>query len=402
MRYFIEHLGDSPLFYELLDANTKLERLRQEENKERIILRNGGGIFTISANVSNSLKSAESAMGLGCKNVIQDESGLIPDDVEATVYRMIAGQGDDAFYGKLGNPFYRNHPYTHFYKSSLDPRYYKIFIDYKQGLAEGRYTEAFIEEARLKPQFDILFECLFPPEDAMDKKGWIPLLTESEIQQAMNNSENVKIFGEKTFGADVAPGGGDRSSAIVRGANIAEIRYCSNGQDMMEFTGACLLLIKDEKINGNNIFIDSIGVGAGLLSRLREQGQTCVGINVAEKATDEKTFLNKKAEAYWRLRAWIKSGGKLRADERWLEIAQIKYKANESTGRMQIISKEQLRHYGIPSTDVAEALMLTFVEPVKIFAPSIEETFFARKMMANKKKDNFFKRNFGASFYKDK
>jgi len=106
MRYFIEHLGDSPLFYELLDANTKLERLRQEENKERIILRNGGGIFTISANVSNSLKSAESAMGLGCKNVIQDESGLIPDDVEATVYRMIAGQGDDAFYGKLGNPFY--------------------------------------------------------------------------------------------------------------------------------------------------------------------------------------------------------------------------------------------------------------------------------------------------------
>src|SRR3990167_1054622 len=146
MRYYIQHLGDSPLFYELLDANTKLERLQQEENKERIILRNAGGIFVISANTSNSLKSIESSMGFDCKNVVSDESSLIPDDIEATIFRMIAGQGKDAFYCKVGNPFYRNH----FLKSFRDDRYYKINLDYKRGLAEGRYTHEFIEEARLK------------------------------------------------------------------------------------------------------------------------------------------------------------------------------------------------------------------------------------------------------------
>jgi len=33
IRYYIEHLGDSPLFYTQLEKNTKLERLRQEESK---------------------------------------------------------------------------------------------------------------------------------------------------------------------------------------------------------------------------------------------------------------------------------------------------------------------------------------------------------------------------------
>ena len=39
MRYYIEHLGDNPIFYTQLEKDTKLERLRMEENKERIILR---------------------------------------------------------------------------------------------------------------------------------------------------------------------------------------------------------------------------------------------------------------------------------------------------------------------------------------------------------------------------
>lgn len=66
MRYYIEHLGDSPLFYSQLEKNTKLERLRQEESKERIILRNGGGIFVLSVQAGNTRKQIEAVMGAGC------------------------------------------------------------------------------------------------------------------------------------------------------------------------------------------------------------------------------------------------------------------------------------------------------------------------------------------------
>jgi hypothetical protein len=65
MRYYIEHLGDSLLFYSQLEAGTRLERLRKEESKERIMLRNGGGIYVLSTNERNVLKSFESAMGFG-------------------------------------------------------------------------------------------------------------------------------------------------------------------------------------------------------------------------------------------------------------------------------------------------------------------------------------------------
>jgi len=63
MRYFIEHLGDSVLFYSQLEVGTRLERLKKEESKERIMLREGGGIYVLSTNERNVLKSFESAMG---------------------------------------------------------------------------------------------------------------------------------------------------------------------------------------------------------------------------------------------------------------------------------------------------------------------------------------------------
>src|SRR3990167_9019780 len=76
MRYFIDHLGDNPLFYTQLDKTSKLEKLRMEENKERIVLRNNGGIYVISSQAGNSQRGIEAAMGQGAKILICDESGL--------------------------------------------------------------------------------------------------------------------------------------------------------------------------------------------------------------------------------------------------------------------------------------------------------------------------------------
>ncbi len=144
MRYYIEHLGDNVVFSEKLDKHTKLDRLRQEESKDRIMLRKDdktgaqGGIFVVSANTANSKKSLEAAMGLGSKIVIGDEYCLIPDQTEATIFRMIAGKGPDSFYCKIGNPFYRDEPNSHFFKTwKEDNNYFKIFIDYHQAIKEG-------------------------------------------------------------------------------------------------------------------------------------------------------------------------------------------------------------------------------------------------------------------------
>lgn len=384
MRYYVEHLGDDPVFEAQLEADTKLERLRQEENKERIILRDGGGLFVISVQAGNTKKRVEAAMGAGAKNVILDEGCLTPDDAEATIFRMISGQGEDAFYCKIGNPFYAEPPYSHFFTTWQNPDYYKIFIDYNQALKEGRYNEAFINEARSKPLFDVLFECKFPRVGIADERGWMPLLTRREVELAMDGAESMDMFGEKAIGMDPADLGDNESVAIVRGANLARIEFANNKTDPVNFGGQGLLIIKAQKIQSNNVYVDPIGVGAGTVAAIREQGQPVNAVNVAEKALDAVNFENKKAENYWRLRSWVQSGGKLFPDERWYQLTNVKYRAAERTGRMQIMSKEEMRRRQIPSPDCAEALMLTFTDKIKVFAPSYEDKFFREKMRKQK------------------
>jgi hypothetical protein len=329
----------------------------------------------------NTRKRIEAAMGLGSKVVLNDESCLVPDDAEASIYRMIAGH-KDGFYCKIGNPFYNTPPYTHFWQSWNDSNYKKIFIDYKTGLKEGRYTEEFIEEARKKPHFDILFECQFPITSITEGK-WTQLLSRREIEDAMVGEE-VVMFGEKCVGIDPADTGVCESVIVLRGANMAEIRFANNKIDLMEFTGQCLLLFKTEMIKSHNRFADSIGVGAGLVSRIREQGESITPVNSQEIPTDQKTFVNTRAEAFWKTRDWIKRGGKLRRDEKWFQLCSIYYKADDSNGKMRIMSKDIMASKGIPSPDVADAIMLTFVQGIKVFAPSGESKEF-REMMKRKK-----------------
>ena len=397
MRYYIQHIGDNPIFYSQLERNTKLERLRQEESKERITLRNGGGIFVVSVQVHQNKRSLEAAMGYGAKNVIEDEACLIPDNVEATIFRMVAGQGKDAFYCKIGNPFYDQPPYTHFWQSRNANNYKVIRIDYQQALKEGRYTEEFVEEARKKPNFRVLFECEFPEHDLMDQEGWTPLLSRIEIERAMDGAEHVKPFGVKVFGADPADTGANESVIVLRHANLANIHFASSGIDALEFANQCVQVLRDEEIRSEHAFLDKVGIGATLPGIITQNQQTVRGVNVAEKPSDVNLFTNKRAEAFWQLRRWIKEGGKLTPDEKWYQLTNVKYKA-DNRGRLRIMSKDEMIRHGIPSPDVADALMLTFYKPTHIKDKSFEEIDFQKRLL-DRKRRQFKQKTQEASFY---
>jgi hypothetical protein len=291
-------------------------------------------------------------MGAGAKIVISDESSLIPDIIESTIFRMIAGQGADAFYCKIGNPFYRNH----FYTSWHDDNYHKIFIDYKQGLSEGRYTQQFIDEAKRKPNFDILFACEFPPEDAVDERGYIRLFTQDEIE---NSIRKVEPFGEKRLGVDMAEGGGDYNAFVLRTANYTTVLIKYRNQDTMLIPGHLINIHRELEMRDENIFMDTIGVGKGPYDRLVEQHYSPTSVKFSEKPDDEAQFANLKAECFWRLKQWIHNGGCLDPSDDWKQLGDIKYKV-DSSGRIQIISKDELRKEGKASPDVADALAMTF------------------------------------------
>lgn len=352
IRYFIQHLSDHSLFYTQLEKESSIEKLQMETTKDRIILKNKGGIFTLSVQAGNTQKGFQAAMGEGSKIVIQDESALIPDDIEATIFRMIAGK-KDAVYIKVGNPFYRNH----FYKSSRDSNYHQIFIDYKRGLGEGRYNQKFIDEAGKKPFFDILYGCEFPPEDMTDSSGYTRLFPDSLLERAQR--KGVVSYGENRLGCDIAEGGGDYNAFVLRTANLAKVVAKYQSADTMITAGKIIEYGNDLKTFDHNWFIDSLGVGKGVFDRLAEQKYAPYNIRFSERASDSKQFANVRAECYWAAFKWLNEGGSLEPHPDWDQLSSVRYKV-DSSGRIQMMSKTDLRKQGYPSPDIADAFVSTF------------------------------------------
>lgn len=352
MRYYIQHLSDHSVFRAQLEKENALEKLQMETKKDRILLKNRGGVFTLSVQAGNTQKGFQAAMGEGARIVIQDESSLIPDDIESTIYRMIAGK-QGAMYVKVGNPFYRNH----FYRSSVSPEYHQIFIDYKRAISEGRYNEKFIEEAKNKPHFDILYGCVFPPDDVTDASGYTRLYPDYLIAQGQR--ANVFPYGENRLGADIAEGGGDTNALVLRSANLARIIDNYVAADTMQTAGRIIHTAKELDVYDHNIFIDSLGVGKGVFDRVAEQGLSPFPVKNSEKASDEQQFANLRAECYWQSYQWLSQGGLLEPNKKWEQLSWIRYKT-DSSGRIQIQPKDELRRMGYPSPDVVDAFVMTF------------------------------------------
>lgn len=379
MRYYTEHLGDSPLFSPLLSADTKVERLRLETTKDSLILKNGGMMQVFTLKAGNSTKGFEAAMGEGGDDVIMDEACLIPDVIESTVIRMVAGR-PDGMYVKIGNPFYTR---THFQKSFRDPLYLKLVIDYVQAIKEGRMTQAFIDEVKSRPFFDILYECKFPNDRQIDNKGYSPLYLEALIDGAYL-PDRLPFIGEKHIGIDVSHGGANFSTIVLRGHNQASLEFRERTEDELILLTQVETIARRHGVPLSSKFIhfDKIG-SAALCARANELwpfapngDQNAFGVNVGEQADpetlpsgepmiDERTqkpvriFINKRAQLAWKGHEWVHRGGKLYPQVAFDDLLGLRYKI-QSDKKIKLKSKEDMAEEGIASPDVADAFNLTF------------------------------------------
>lgn len=194
------------------------------------------------------------------------------------------------------------------------------------------------------------------------------LISVDDIHKAIQREVDVKPQWEKKMGVDVARYGDDRTVIIVRQMEAVIKKETYSSKDTMQIAGQVLRTAKEERVLPENINVDVIGVGAGVVDRLKEQGWHVNEINVAESAEDIEHYINLRAELYaGKLKEWIKTA-KLPNDDDFYELANIKFKFN-SKGQLQIESKEDMKKRGLNSPDVADALMLTFAGKSKIFIP---------------------------------
>jgi hypothetical protein len=160
------------------------------------------------------------------------------------------------------------------------------------------------------------------------------------------------------LGIDVARYGDDASVIIRRQGPMVWRPKVFRGLDTMSFVAQIISEIHDFKPDA--VFIDVIGVGAGVCDRLRQLGFAIVEVNSAS-ASDSSEYVNKRAEMWANMKEWLRLSGDIPADYPDLaqDLAVPEYLYSLS-GKLQIESKDSIKARGYSSTDIADSLAFSF------------------------------------------
>jgi len=196
--------------------------------------------------------------------------------------------------------------------------------------------------------------------------GGDTLIQPVEVSRACN----TKCLGSGSLivGVDPARFGDDKTAIFYRRNRAAFNLKTYAKRSTMEIAGIVNTLIKEDK--PAQVAIDVGGLGAGVYDRLVELGheETVVAVNFGSAALDPERYVNRRAEMWWTMKQWldgdlpvmIPDSNELHAD---LCAPEYSY---DSNSRRQLESKEKMRKRGVRSPDSADALALTFAEPVKV------------------------------------
>lgn len=167
----------------------------------------------------------------------------------------------------------------------------------------------------------------------------------------------------KLMGVDVAREGDDECVIVLRqGRKMKKEIIRFHERDTMKFASFVAAKINDWQ--PDIVFIDAVGVGAGVYDRLIQLGfDNVVEVHGGDSPLDEKTYFNVRCEIWGRMRDWL-STADIPDDANLLrELTTPEFYYDEKL-RIRLERKQDIKARGEPSPDTADALSMTFAQPV--------------------------------------
>lgn len=199
------------------------------------------------------------------------------------------------------------------------------------------------------------------------------LISRAIVDEAMRRNDVEPIDAPIIWGLDVARQGSDRSALLKRQGNVVlEPVKTWIKLDTMQLSN----IVHQEWIDTplalrpEEIFVDVIGIGAGVTDRLRELiGDRVKGVNVAESPPTKERFSRLRDELWWRAREWFEARDCMLPDDPLLadELCMPKFHY-EITGKIKIESKDEMRRRGERSPDLADAFTISLMNNAKDIA----------------------------------
>jgi len=168
---------------------------------------------------------------------------------------------------------------------------------------------------------------------------------------------------------DVARFGTNRTVFTLRSGSRVEYVEVQAKKDTMEVAARAKVL--SERLNASAVYVDVIGVGAGVVDKLKLDGVEVVAVNAAEVAPNRSANKDDAQGRIMRDYLWIEMARWLREDEPAFlidkdmaedlagELASVKH-GIDGKGFLVVEMKDQMRKRLGRSPDLADSLALTF------------------------------------------
>jgi hypothetical protein len=245
--------------------------------------------------------------------------------------------------------------------------------DYREAYGLSFEQMAWRDDKRRELKSDLLFRQEFPAtaSEAFQLSGHDSFIPPALVLKARKTYFATPATGPMIIGFDPAWKGGDRHSMAIRqGRRVLQV-ISRKGLSTVESAGWVGLTIR--QLKPARVFVDVGGVGAGVYDMLEEQGwgEIVRPVNFGSSpiyVTGAETGgpANRRAEMYQALKDWLEEPAgvsipdqdDIQAD---MTVAGYSY---DSQSRLLIESKDKIRSRNMPSPDTADAIALTFAEPV--------------------------------------
>jgi hypothetical protein len=332
-----------------------IEGVKYNESELRVDFANGARITLYGADNPDSMR------GLYLDGAVMDEVAQMKPSVWHEVIRpaLADRKGWILF---IGTPKGINLFYDLYHDNIGNDRWYcKVFpigetLRYLSWLDEQEIAEAraAVSDAQARQEWDCDWNA--SSDDT--------LITIDMVTPARGKHLEPDIYSGApvVLGVDVARFGDDRS-CIVRRQGLAcfqpDVHIGLNNMQLAD-----RVMIEMDKHNPDAVFIDA-GRGEGVIDRCRQMGYQVTEIPFGGKPRDEKRYVNRRIEMWDGICQWLKAGGALPPYAPLIADLVVPTFEYDAAGRMKLEAKKDMKKRMNRSPDIADALALTFANPVK-------------------------------------
>lgn len=162
---------------------------------------------------------------------------------------------------------------------------------------------------------------------------------------------------------DVARFGDDESVIRLRQGLVAYMPWRYRELDTMQL--AARVAHQAQRLQPDAVFVDVVGIGAGVVDRLRQLGvPNVIEVNNGAKAT-RPGFKLLRDQCYSELADWLRAGASLPEEPELVpELLAHSFKFN-SANQLEVLPKDDVKALlGGKSPDLADSLALGFAQPI--------------------------------------